>query len=172
MRCPALVAAALSLSAALSNGAEAGDCEESDFDRWSVGVSAAMTLPQGGSRMRTLGGAALRTSRYLTENLAAEGEVAWLEDCAGLGVAALWHLQGLDFYSRYFGYSRFDPFLSIGAKGWIGRSQGQVGPKAAIGAFYHLTDSLALRADADATLGLDTDCEMVYGIAVGVQYSF
>ena len=147
--------------------------EESDgFDRWSVGAAAALTMPQGGSRLHHVGGGALRGGYYLSENWAAEGEVAWLEDAAGLAVDALGHFQGWDFYGDLFGYSRFDPFVTLGAKGWIGRDCGQIGPKVGLGAFYHLTDEWSLRADADATLGLETNCEMLYSLAVGVQYSF
>ena len=111
-------------------------------------------------------------AHYLTEDWAVEGEAAWLEDSAGLAVDALGHFQGWDLYGDLFGYSRFDPFVTLGAKGWIGRDCGQVGPKAGLGAFYHLTDSWSLRADADATLGLETNCEMLYSLSVGVQYSF
>ena len=136
-----------------------------------VGVSGAMVLPQGGSRMHRLGGAALRGGVYLTEDWALEGEVAWLENAAGLSVGALGHVQGWSLYGDLFGYSRFDPFVTFGAKGWIGDGCGQVGPKAGLGAFYHLTDSWSLRADADATLGLETNCEMLYSLSVGVQYS-
>ena len=137
-----------------------------------LGVSAVLTLPQGGSRLRHLGGAALRGGWYLTENWAVEGEAAWVEDAAGLSAAALSHLQGWSFYGDLFGYSRFDPFVTLGARGWIGRREGQVGPKAGLGAFYHLTDEWALRLDADATFGLETQREMVYTIAIGVQYEF
>ena len=137
-----------------------------------VGASAQLMLPQGGSRMHHVGGAAVRGGYYLTEDWALEGEAAWLEDVAGLSVAALGHFQGWDLYGDLFGYSRFDPFVTLGAKGWIGRDSGQVGPKAGLGAFYHLTDEWSLRADADATLGLETNCEMLYSIGVGVQYSF
>ena len=145
--------------------------EGESFDRWTVGAAAQLMLPEGGSRLHHVGGAAVRGGYYLTENWAAEAEVAWLEDLAGLSVQALGHLQGWDFYGDLFGYSRFDPFVTLGAKGWLGR-EGQVGPKLGLGAFYHLTDSWALRFDADATLGLESRCEVDYTLAVGVQYSF
>jgi len=163
-RCLAVVCLILSLDAFAQ--------EEVGFDRWFVGASGQLMLPQGGSRLRRVGGAALRGGCYLTESWAVEGEVAWLEDVAGLGVDALGHCQGWDGYGDLFGYSRFDPFVTVGARGWIGNGCGQVGPKAGLGAFYHLTDSWALRADADATLGLETNCEMLYSLSVGVQYSF
>ena len=137
-----------------------------------VGMSGSVLLPQGGSKMHRLGGAAVRIGSYLNENWAVEGEAAWLENAAGLSVQALGHFQGWDLYGNLFGYSRFDPFVTLGAKGWIGHGCGQVGPKAGLGAFYHLTDNWSLRADADATLGLETNCEMLYTLSAGVQYSF
>lgn len=150
----------------------AQDIEEADFDCGYVGAVAMLTLPQGGSCLHHIGGAALRGGYYLTEDWAVEGEVAWLEDSAGLSLAALGHIQGWSLYGDLFGYSRFDPFITLGAKGWLGRADGQVGPKAGLGAFYHLTDEWSLRADADATLGLETNCEMLYSLSIGVQYSF
>ena len=137
-----------------------------------VGMSGSVLLPQGGSKMHRLGGATVRVGSYLNEDWAVEGEAAWLENAAGLSVQALGHFQGWDLYGNLFGYSRFDPFVTLGAKGWIGHGCGQVGPKAGLGAFYHLTDSWSLRADADATLGLETSCEMLYSLSAGVQYSF
>ena len=145
--------------------------EEADFGRWYVGAAAQLMLPEGGSRLHHVGGAAMRGGYYLTENWAAEAEVAWLEDLAGLSAQMLGHLQGWNLYGDLFGYSRFDPFVTVGARGWLGR-EGQVGPKAGLGAFYHLTDDWAFRFDADATLGLETRCEVDYTLAVGVQYSF
>ena len=55
------------------------------------------------------------------------------------------------------------------SRGWI---EGDVGPTAGLGAFYHLTNEWSLRGDAQATLGLDGDCQMVYSLGFGVQYSF
>ena len=146
--------------------------EADGYDRWYVGAAGALMLPQGGSRMHHIGGAAVRGGCYLTEDWAVEGEAAWLEDAAGLCANALGHLQGWDLYGDLFGYSRFDPFVTGGARGWIGRDGGQVGPKLGVGAFYHLTDAWSLRVDADATLGLETNCEMLYSLSAGVQYSF
>ena len=137
-----------------------------------VGLSGSVLLPQGGSKMHRLGGAAVRIGSYLNENWAVEGEAAWLENAAGFSAQALGHLQGWDLYGNLFGYSRFDPFVTLGAKGWIGHGCGQVGPKAGLGAFYHLTDNWSLRADADATLGLETSREMLYSLSAGLQYSF
>ena len=146
--------------------------EAADFDRFFVGVSGTVMLPQGGSRLRNVGGVAVRGGCYLTADWAFEADVSWLEDSLGLGVDALGHLQGWDFYGDLFGYSRFDPFVTLGVRGWVDDGRGQVGPKAGLGAFYHLTDAWAIRADADATLGLETECEMLYTLFVGVQCSF
>lgn len=151
-----VVSAAL-MSAAADTGE---DSDEYDFDRWYVGASATIVLPQGGHPMRHVGGATARAGYYFTESLAVEADASWLENCVGLGMKGLWHV---------FGYERFDPFMTVGARGWI---DGDVGPSAGLGAFYHMTDNWSFRADAEATLGLDGDCAMVYSIGAGVQYSF
>ena len=148
--------------ASLSIVSPAVEDEDDDYelDRWYVGASATLVMPQGGGDMRRLGGATARVGYYVTEALAVEADAAWLEDCAGLGVQGLWHIWG---------YERFDPFLTFGARGWI---DGDLGPVAGLGAFYHLTDNWSLRADAQATLGIDSDCDMVYSLGAGVQYTF
>jgi len=144
--------------------------EEYGFDRWYVGLSGQLVLPQGGSKMRRLGGAAAQFGWCWSESLAFEGEAAWLEDRCGLAARARIHFNMLETYDKLFGYSRFDPFVTLGAQGWI--NNGQVGPAAGLGALYYLTDHWALRGDATATLGLETDVEMIYALGLGVQYSF
>ena len=154
-----LVLSAASLATAAEAEFEDETCE---LERWYVGSAATVVLPQGGSRLRRVGGAALRGGYYLDEFWAVEGEASWLEDSAGLAADVLWH---------WWGYERLDPFFTVGARGWIGRS-GQVGPKVGVGSFYHLSDSWSLRFDADATLGLDTRRSVDYTLSLGVQYSF
>ncbi|MGN0834174.1 MAG: hypothetical protein ACI4RD_11085 [Kiritimatiellia bacterium] len=146
--------------------------EDADSGCGYVGLSGAVLLPPGGSRLRCVAGAALRGGWLLTEDWAVEGEAAWLENVAGLSVGALGYLQGWRLYGDLFGYSRFDPFVTVGVRGWLGDGCGQVGPKAGLGAFFHLTDEWSLRADVDVTLGLETDCEAIGSVAVGVQRSF
>ena len=150
--------------------AVAASAEEPAESGWYAGGAAQLVLPQGGSRMRRLGGGAARAGRYLTDSLALECEAAWLEDSAALAARAVWHLHGWEEFDMLFGYERLDPFLSAGARGWM--HDGQVGPSAGLGAFYYLTDDWALRFDAEATLGLDTRVETVYSISAGIQYFF
>lgn len=126
-----------------------------------VGVAEGVVIPQGGSRMSRHTGAAFRFGCYLTEMWAIEGEAAVVAERTGLGARALWH---------WWGYERLDPFFTFGARGWL--KDGQVGPDAGLGAFYHLTESLSLRLDANATLGVESDVDMVYSLAAGLQYSF
>ena len=75
-------------------------------------------------------------------------------------------------YGDLFGFSQFDPFFTLGARGWIGSEAGNVGPAAGVGAFWHLDDNWSLRFDAGATLCLDGGAEMRYTLAAGVQYGF
>ena len=156
---------ALALMPSIVSGQDAGfACEEEcPFDRFYVGAGAMLVLPEGGSQMRRLGGAAARGGYYLTEFWSAEAEAASLENFAGLSASVLWH---------WWGYERLDPFFTFGVKGWIGHGKDQLGPKAGIGSFYHLTDSWSLRFDADATLGLETETETVYSVSAGFQYCF
>ena len=144
--------------------------EASGETGWYMGAAAQVVLPQGGSRMHRLCGGAARVGYYFTGSLALEAEAAWLENVAGLSARALWHLHGWEEFNMLFGYERFDPFLTLGARGWI--HDGQVGPSAGVGAFYYLTDFWALRFDADLTLGLDTDVETAFTLSAGLQYSF
>lgn len=138
-----------------------------------VGAAAALSLPQGGTvHMRRVGGAALRGGMYFSEFLSAECEAAWMENAAGFAAQGLWHWQDAGLYGNLFGYSVFDPFFTFGARGWIGHGVGQVGPKAGVGAFWHLTDEWSLRADADAALCLDSGEAVVYSVSVGIQRSF
>ena len=140
---------------------EFADAFQYEYDRWSVGIVGQMAFPQGGSKMSRRTGAGVRLGYYVTEMLAIEGEATWMENSAGLALKGLWH---------WWGYEQIDPFFTFGARGWI--HDGQVGPCAGVGAFYHLDDYWSIRFEADATLGLDSDCEMIYSLGVGVQRTF
>lgn len=163
------------MRALLSAGAVWALCAVASFagepaDVWYADASAQLLLPQGGAGMRRLAGAGLRVGAYAADALAFEAEASWLEDSVGLGLRALWALRGWEEYDRLFGFSRFDPFLSFGARGWL--HDGQVGPCAGCGALYYLTDEWALRADADMTLGLDAGPAALFALSVGVQRTF
>lgn len=137
-----------------------------------VGLSGRMLLPQGGARMRRLGGGALTAACGLSGAWSLEGLVGAGEDCAELRVGLLGRWTGWDLYDRFFGFSPFDPFVTVGAGGWVGSDRGQVGPSAGLGAFYHLDDHWSLRADATLTLGLDAKAEALYSLSCGIQYTF
>ena len=122
--------------------------------------------------MRNLAGAALRAGFYGTDFIALECEAACVEDMAGFALQGLWHWQGAEFYNRLFGYSAFDPFFTLGARGYLGSDGGQVGPKAGTGAFWHLTDEWSLRADADVALCLDGGQWAAFTVSIGIQRFF
>ena len=136
------------------------DYVEYDFERWYIGARAVAVIPQGGGEMRNLCGAGAYLGYYIDDFLTVEFSSAWLEDTAALSLKGLWH---------WWGYERFDPFFTFGASGWI---NGEVGPTFGWGAFWHLNDYWSIRFDADATYGLDDADEMVYSIALGLQWSF
>ena len=135
-----------------------------------IGAGGALTLPQGGSRLRRLGGAAVRGGYYVSDWFAAEAEAASLEDRAGLAVRGVAHWKGWNEWDMLFGFSRCDPFFTVGAKGYL--PDGQVGPAVGVGFLYYISDDWALRCDGEAALGLDTRTEMMYSLSVGLQYSF
>jgi hypothetical protein len=158
-----LKAITLTLAALLAAGAvRAGEADwaEYDFERWYAGAQASVMLPQGGSGARRLGGGTARLGYYAGDFLAAEASVSCMEDAAGLGLRGLWH---------WWGYEKFDPFFTFGANGLI---EGQYGPSAGWGCFWHFGDTWSARFDAEATLGLDGRAEMAYTLSLGVQYAF
>ena len=161
-----VLTAAVSAFAAMCLFADADEAG----DEWYAGGAAQILMPQGGSSVGRLGGAAARGGRYFGRSFAVECEGAMLENSATLAARAVWHLNGWREFDMLFGCERFDPFLSAGAKGLI--HDGQVGPFAGIGAFFHLTDYWALRLDADAMLGLDTEAKMLYTVSLGIQRFF
>ena len=133
---------------------------EYDYERWYSDAQATVVLPQGGAKMRRLGGATARLGYYADDFLAVEAAASWMEDSAGLGLRGLWH---------WWGYEKFDPFFTFGADGWIG---GDAGPALGWGTFWHFNDNWSLRFDAEATLGLNGGAKMVYAVSAGVQYAF
>ena len=154
---------AFSAPARAADDAAFSDVEECEMNLLYVGAGATMVLPGGGADLRRLGGASARCGWYFAEFWAAEAEISSLENYAGLSADVLWH---------WWGYERFDPFFTFGAKGWIGRGDDQFGPKLGTGCFYHLTDSWSLRFDADFTLGVETETETVCTVSAGFQHSF
>ena len=135
-----------------------------------VGLSGGALLPQGGEG--AAGGVNARVGTYASEYLAIEGEVGIYERTQAYAVQGLWRWQGSELYNRFFGYAQFDPFFTLGAKGYYGEKAGQVGAKIGWGAFYYLDDNWSIRMDADATLGMERKREMFYSASIGLQYDF
>ena len=140
----------------------------SPFDSAYVGAAGTLAFRQGGGRV---GGGDVRLGVELSDVFSPELDAGWHENSAFLALQDLVHLSAFETYDRFFGYSRFDPFFTFGGGGWIG-GFGQVGPSVGIGAFWHLDDNWSIRAEASTILGLDGECEMIYLMSVGLQYSF
>lgn len=136
--------------------------EECVLDRFYAGISGAMMLPEGGADARRLAGSELRFGWYPVEFWALEGSFSVLEDSLGAGVQVLRH---------WWGYERFDPFFTAGARGIAGGDD-RTGPAAGVGAFYHLTDRWSLRFDAESYLGLDGDRAVDHSLSLGLQFFF
>ena len=162
--------AAIFCAVATISFAHAAEEEESSLGAY-IGAAGALTLPQGGSRLGRAGGAVARAGVCMSECWAIEASAGQLERYTALGAGALVHFYALDLYDRFFGYSRFDPFFMLGGGGWVGGFR-QYGPLAGIGTFWHLDDNWSVRVDASAMLGLDGECEMLYSVSAGLQYSF
>ena len=133
-----------------------------------VGAAGTLAFRQGGERV---GGGDVRLGVELSDAFSPELDAGWHENSAFLALQDLVHLSAFEMYDRFFGYSRFDPFFTFGGGGWIGGFE-QFGPMAGIGAFWHLDDNWSIRAEASTILGLDGECEMIYLMSVGLQYSF
>lgn len=137
-----------------------------------LGVEGEMLLPQGGASLGRRAGATLTAGTSLSDFWAVEGRLGVLDNAASFGANLLGHLSTFSVYDRFFGFSPFDPFFTLGARGILCDHRGQVGPAVGAGAFYHLSEHWSLRADASAFLGLDTSREVFFTLACGVQYTF
>jgi len=86
-------------------------------------------------------------------------------------------IDGLYHFNRF---ERFDPYLSAGfgyykANDRVfceGKEDYMYGPRVGAGMFYHLTDSLSLRADARTFMAIDDTCEFAYTADLGLAYRF
>ena len=176
--------------------AAAGE-EQYEFDRWYLGAGGGIVLPGNGNALKCAASVSARGGYYLTETFAmeAEGFVApnvatkWRDglrhsrgntSVSGVAIGGIVHFTTFTFYDRLFGSERLDPFFTFGGQTMFaskhvfadGSHRTAIGPYAGIGLFYHLTDSLSLRADARAALCCDSPCGMMYGAQLGLQYSF
>lgn len=134
-------------------------------------MGGALTLPMGGGDMRRIGGAEMRFGTYFSELSAVEATIGWQENYAALGADVMTHWAAWELYDRFFGFSAFDPFVTAGVKGWVGSARGEVGPSLGIGAFYHFSEYLSLRAQVDAVLGLESRVEVDHTFFVGLHYT-
>ena len=162
MRVLALILALLAaMCASASDAAFEDDVFECDFDRWHVGAGASLVLPQGGGAMRRVAGAEVRAGYYMTEMWTAEFAASRLENVTGLSAGFMWH---------WWGYERFDPFFTYGAKGWLDGFG--AGPYGGIGALWNIDDYWSLRLDFDATLAVGAGEYMVYSLTAGIRRTF
>lgn len=157
---------------------------------WYAGAAGGVMLPGNGNSLRRAAEIRLRGGCYFSEFFAFELEGSCVPFAAsdhgggttlsGVAAQGLLHFSGWDAYDRLFGCERFDPFVTFGAMSrFAGRHvfadashRTAIGPVCGVGAFYHLTDSWSLRADATAQLCCDSPCGMLYGVSIGLQYGF
>lgn len=156
---------------------------------WYVGTSGGLLLPGCGNSLRRAAEVSVRAGVYAGDFVAweVEGVCAPNASChdghdalSGVAARGLFHLAGLEFYDRLFGCERFDPFATLGVATRFGpvhafaddSHRTATGPVAGLGAFYHLTENLDLRFDAQAQLACDSPCGMLFSACVGLQWNF
>ena len=155
-----------------------------------LGASGGIFLPGNGSSLKRAAMASARGGWYLSENLALELEGGCAPNAVSshggnatvtaFAARGLFHLTGIEEFDRLFGCERFDPFVTFGAHAAFASKhvfadcshRSAFGPMAGVGAFYHLTERLSVRAEARAALCCDSPCGMLYGVFAGLQYSF
>ncbi len=180
-----LLSALVAVMVLPASAAEAVD----DISYGYVGTAGGMLLPGNGNSLKRAALVGARGGWYVDEYLALEAEAVCAPHVSsgaggttvwGGSVQALWHLSGWEAFDKLFGCERFAPFLTCGAQTLCatrhvfadGSHRTGIGPTVGIGAFYHLTDNVSLRAEARAALAVDSPCGMTYAILAGIQYSF
>ncbi len=155
--------------------------EELEYDRWYSSVAAGMLLPGGGSSLSQSATVNARFGYFLSESFAVESEFSVVPNAvsksAGNQTLVGWAAQGV---WHFMGYERFDPFLTFGVASFFGSRhvfednsfRNAFGPTVGIGALYHLTDHLALRADARGCMSVGTPAGVLFDVSLGMQYSF
>lgn len=154
-----------------------------------VGASGGLLLPGNGNSLSRAADVSVRAGFYATDFLAWELEGACApnvsarggrEALSGVAARGVCHLTGIEEVDLLFGCERLDPFVTFGAATRFGARHAfadgshrtATGPTAGVGAFYHLTDHLDLRFDAQAMFGCDSPCGMLYSVGVGLQWNF
>lgn len=164
---------------------------EEEYTEWYVGAQGGVLLPSGhGTTLRRAAQATALVGYSVDETLAIEGAFAYTPNaCWRRGnemlttaeVDLLCHLAYIDEVNNLFGYERFDPFVTLGVAASFGSHHAfgrddarrtAFGPAFGLGAFYHLTDNLALRCDARAHVGVESAANVLYSVGVGLQWSF
>ncbi len=181
----ALAAFAACASAAYPNGPESVWLTSRSY----VGASGGVMLPGGGSTLRRAADVAVRVGTEWSDYAEVELEAACApnastraggEALSGAAARMVLHMSGWEAFDKLFGCERFDPFVAVGAAARFGARHAfahgdrrtAAGPAVGVGAFYHLTDSLDLRFDAQAMVGIDSPCSEIYTVCVGLQWNF
>ena len=163
-------------------------CDAGDLP-WYAGTSGALLLPGNGNSLRRAAEVSAHAGCYASEYLAWEvGGVCTPNisshdghgSLSGAFARGLYHLSGIEAFDKLFGCERFDPFVTFGGGARFGSRhvfaaeshRVAAGPVLGFGAYYHLTERLDLRFDAQSMLCCDSPCGMLYSAGVGLQWSF
>ena len=156
---------------------------------WYAGTSGGLLLPGNGNSALRGGEVTARTGFYASDSLAWEVDASCApnistgegrEALSGVAARGLFHLAGIEAFDKLFGCERLDPFVTLGGGVRFGARHAfaddshrtAIGPVAGGGVFYHLTESLDLRLDAQSMLCCDSPCGMLYSISFGLQWNF
>jgi len=151
--------------------------EGMDWTRWSVSPGAGILFVEGGQPVEGGAGAALALGYDVGEFWTAEVGVSWVPYVKGAGNAHIYGASGEMLY-HLDSYTSFIPYLAFGV-GYYGaddrvfrkgNARGMAGPRAGLGAMYHLTEEIAFRADVRAFMAADAGCQMVYLGTVGMSF--
>ena len=154
-----------------------------------VGVAGGMLLPGGGTSVRRAADVAVRLGMEWSDYTEVELEAACApnastraghEALSGVAARLVMHMNGWESFDKLFGCERLDPFVTVGAATRFGARHAfadnshrtATGPAVGVGAFYHLTNNLDLRFDAQAMVGIDSPCGEMYTVCIGLQWNF
>jgi hypothetical protein len=139
--------------------------------------------------MRRAADVAVRVGMALSDHAEAELEATCApnvsaregrEALSGAAARLVLHMSAWEAFDRLFGCERFDPFVTVAGAALFGARRAfahgerrtAIGPAVGVGAFYHVTDSLDLRFDAQAMVGVDSPCSELYTVCMGLQWNF
>ncbi|MBR1871348.1 MAG: hypothetical protein IJ802_05935 [Kiritimatiellae bacterium] len=149
---------------------------DEEYEPFYANFRAGMILPGNGLKAnKPTATASVSAGWYANDTFAWEGTLSYApnapEALAGVAAGALWH---------WWGFERLDPFFTFGGAAMCGEahifSNGKhrtsIEPYAGAGTFWHITESISIRAEGTAHIDAASPCGMFYTISAGLQFSW